>query len=453
MTEFADTVSFAVEQCMRGGADEAEAYIGAADRTTVKVYRGEIELFDEASSAGLGLRVFKDGRLGCAYTTGLELAEIARAAKEAVENSRFSQPDPLNGLPESFAPAEEPADLQIYSDEFDLVDSARKIEFVLDVESRALRHDRRVKACEDVTYGDGKGRVYIANSRGFNGSYASTACHSYANVIVSEQGDTQSGFAIRSGRHLGELDAGAVAEEAASRAVMLLGARSLTPRRATVVFDPLVFIQILGSLTPAFSAEAAQKGRSLFAGKVGLPIGADALTIVDNGRLTGGLGSAPFDDEGVATQETPVIKGGVLDNLLYNAYSARKDKRASTGNASRGSFKTPPGTSPTNLFVKPGDMSRDEIIAGVKEGLCVTSVAGLHAGVNPITGQFSVGASGLWISRGKPVRPVREITIASTLFDLLKNVVEVGSDLIFVSMGANLGSPTVAVQEMTIGGR
>jgi PmbA protein len=239
-----------------------------------------------------------------------------------------------------------------------------------------------------------------------------------------------------------------VAKEAAERATQLLGARSIPSQNIPIVLDPFVGTQILEVMSAPLSSESVQKGRSLFAGKTGKAVASKVLTIIDNGRLEKGLGTAPFDGEGVPTQETKLIEGGVLNTFLYNTYTANKGKTRSTGNAVRGSFESLPGVGPTNFYIAAGSQSPAAIIQSIKKGLYVTRVMGIHT-INPITGDFSIGASGIMIENGEKTYPVRGITIAGNLIEMLKSVEAVGSDLRFV---ANVGSPTLLISGITVSG-
>lgn len=444
---------FVVAECIKRGADEAEAFVKSGEQTTVKVYQGEVELFTKSESRGMGVRVLADRKTGYAFSTVLDKTSLDGLVDDAIENARHCNPDEYAGLPEIFAeiPGDKPTSL--LSTGFDSVDSKQKIDFATEMEATALKTDPMVIACEDTLYTDGKENVRLVNSKGFSGEYEHGAGFAYTSVLAGEKDDVMSGFAVMSGHDLTELDPVKIAEEAANQAVMLIGAESIKPRKTTVVFDPLVFIQIIMSISSAFSADAVQKGRSFLIGRRGKKIASENVTLIDDGSMPGGLGTAPFDDEGVPTQKTALIEEGVLTGLLYNSYSARKDRTNSTGNASRGSYKSTPGTSPTNLYVVPGVVSKEQLIKGIADGVFVISVQGLHAGVNAVTGQFSVGAGGILIEDGKLDHPVREITIASTLPDLLKNVVGICDDIRFISMGVNIGSPTIAIEGITVAGR
>lgn len=443
----------AVETARQAGADEAEAYITRGRKMSVDIFRGAPEVFERAETGGAGLRVFHKKRLGFAYTTDLSEPGLAEAARLAYANAASSDEDQFNGLPALGGLPAAAGDLGLTSPAFATATTVEKIEFALAMEDAAKNYDKRITGCESVMYAEEDATIILANTAGFSGQYRHQAAFGFIDAMAEEKGEVQTGFSYSAGHSLADLDPGAAGNEAAERAVSMLGGKSIKTTTLTAVFDPLVFIQVLTAITPALSAEAAQKHRSFLAESTGKKIAAAEFNLIDDGRLYGGLGTSPFDDEGIPTMTTAVIGEGVLNTFLYNSYAGRKTGHSSTGNASRGSFRMPPGTAPTNLFVKPGDLSRAEIIGGVTNGLYVMGLQGLHAGVNAVTGQFSAGAYGLRISHGKLTGPVREITIASTCTDILKNVSAVGSDLRFVPMGAAYGAPTVSVDGIVVGGR
>lgn len=452
MSEILRLAEMAAALIKKAGADEAEAYLTRGRKLSIDVYNGEPEVFERAETGGAGLRAFRDKRMGYAYTTDLTVEGLAQAARLAYDNAASSDTDKFNGLPALEAAADAEI-LKLTSPDFAEATTEEKIGFALAMEETAKKYDRRITGCESVTYAEEDTTVALANTLGLAAEYRRQAAYGFIDALAKENDEVQTGFSYDAGHSLKELDAAAAGREAAERAIAMLGGKSMKPETITAVFDPLVFIQVLTAITPALSAEAAQKGRSFLAALVGQDIAPAGFNLIDDGRLVGGLGSAPFDDEGARTQTTAVIDQGRLNTLLYNSYAARKAGAATTGNAGRGSFRTPPATGPTNLFVKPGRQSREDIIGQVSKGLYVMGLQGLHAGVNAVTGQFSAGAYGLRISHGKLAGPIREITIASSCAEILKKISAVGSDLRFVPMGASYGSPTVAVEGVVVSGR
>lgn len=443
-----------VDLAMKSGAEEVEAYISSSRETTIRVRHSDVEVFTTAITKGLGIRVFLGKKLGYAFTSDLTESVLRKTVQEAIENARVSAEDRFNGLPDKFATlVEARQELGIYYPELLTTPTERKLDFALSLEESALKFDPLIESCEEVVYADEERTTALANSKGFSGQTKSTSCYGFLSALARDKDETQTGYSFMVGRRLEELEGKKTAEEAGKRALSQLGARPISPRVTTVVFDPLVAAQILASLSMAIMADAAQKGRSFLSGKLGHKVASPLVSIVDDGLLKGGLGTSPFDDEGIASRRTGVVDEGILTTFLHSTYTARKERTKSTGNGRRGSFKNAPTPAPSNLFFAPGEMSGEDIISQVSTGFYVTSLQGIHAGVNPATGQFSVGAGGLWIEGGKPSFPVREATIASTWQEILKNLVAVGSDLRFIPAGGSVGAPTIAVEKMTVGGR
>jgi PmbA protein len=294
--------------------------------------------------------------------------------------------------------------------------------------------------------------VALANSRGFSAGYEATQTWAYASAFAGEGADLMTGLGVQLGRDPDELDAEGIGVEAAERALALVGARQPESRRCPVVLDAFVAASFIGFIGSMLSADAVQRGRSLFAGREGDEIADGALALVDDATDPGGPSSAPFDGEGSPSRRTPLIGGGRLLSFLFDTRTARKAGRASTGNASRGSYRSPPSVGTTNLVLEPGEEELEGLFRAAGDGLFVTDVAGLHSGVNPVSGTFSVGATGRLIQGGEAGAPVRELTIASDLVSMLKAVQKVGSQARWVPFGGSVKAPPILVAEMAISG-
>jgi PmbA protein len=294
--------------------------------------------------------------------------------------------------------------------------------------------------------------VALANSRGFAASYSATQAWAYSSAFAGEGADLMTGLGVGMGRDPGRLDAEGIGKEAAERALALAGARQPESRRCPVVLDAFVAASFIGFIGSMLSADAVQRGRSLFAGREGEEVADPALRLGDDGTDSEGPASAPFDGEGTPTGRTGLVEGGRLLGFLYDTRTARKDGRRTTGNASRGSYRAPPSVGTTNLLIEPGDRDLAGLVAQAGDGLYVTEVAGLHSGVNPVSGTFSVGASGRLIENGELGMPVREMTIASDLVSMLKSVRFVGSEARWVPFGGSVKVPPLLVAEMAVSG-
>jgi PmbA protein len=441
--ELQDLCAAAVDAAQ--GAEQVEAYAEERTSTEVEAHRGEVEGLSFSESRGVGVRVIVQGRLGFAYAADPSADEVRATLTRARENASLATPDEHNVLPAS--EAIEPLE-GLFFESLAGLSTADKVPVALDLERTATSADPRVTKTDAVRYGDGIGRVAIASSTGVSAEYRGTGCWAVV-VTLAEAGDeTQTGYSFKIARRLEDLDTSSVALEAVERAARMLGATKPETARLPVLLDPFAASSFLGVLAGALSAEAVQKGRSLFAGLVGERVGSKGLTLVDDGRLLEGPGAEPFDGEGVPSGRTELLSAGVLNGFLHNTYTAHRGGTRSTGNATRG-YRSTPGVGSTNLFVQPGERSFEELLRQAEGGVLIQDVSGVHSGASPISGEFSVGATGLRISGGALGEPVREMTIASTVPDMLRAISAVGSDLRWFS---SIGVPSILVGEMTIAG-
>jgi PmbA protein len=309
-----------------------------------------------------------------------------------------------------------------------------------------------VTQVEVAAYADSESSVAMANSRGFSAGYSVTDAWAYASAFAGDGADLMTGLGVGLGRDPGKLDPEAIGTEAGRRALALVGARQPQGRRCPVVLDAFVAASFLGFIGSMTSADQVQRGRSLFADREGEEVADPALVLSDDATDPGGPASAPFDGEGSPTRRTALIEDGRLQTFLFDARTARKAGRATTGNASRSSYRSPASVGTTNLVVAPGKGTLEELVAEAGDGLYVTDVAGLHSGVNPVSGTFSVGASGRLIEGGELGRPVRELTIASDLVSMLRAVRGVGSESRWVPFGGSVKAPPILIGEMSVSG-
>lgn len=448
MTDLAAIAQLALSAAERAGADEAEAWCEESTSRQVRAYDGAVESLSDAGARGLGLRVFVGARTGYAYGTRLDERGVAELAEAAVGAARVADEDEYAGLPDELGATEveglaSPA-LAGWSTE-------RKVELAIEVERAARAHDG-VSQVEDTVYADSEGRVALANTRGFASEYEATAAWAYCSAFAGEGADLMTGLGVDLARDADGLDPQAIGDEAARRALSLRGARQPASRRCPVVFDPFVAASFLGFIGGMLSADAVQRGRSLFAGREGDEVAAPELRLADDATDPGGLESAPFDGEGAPSRRTPLIEDGRLASFLFDARTARKAGRASTGSAGRGSYRVPPSVSTKNLVLEAGTAGLDELLRAAGDGLYVMDVAGLHSGVNPVSGTFSVGATGLLIEGGELAAPVREITIAGDLVAMLRSVRAVGSEPRWVPFGGSVKAVPLLLGEMSVSG-
>lgn len=426
-----------------------EAFAAWGRETEVKVYNGEVESLVSAESRGIGVRLIIDGRLGYAYAADPDPDEIADVVEQARTNAALATRDEGNVLPtpKPIAPLD-----GIFLPDLLSASPEEKVELALAAERACRAADPRIKGVESAQYGEGIGRVALASTTGIEATSERGDCWTAAVALATEGDETQTGFGLSIARRPADLAVEDAGREAAERAVVLLGARKPATAHMPVMLDPFAAASFLGVVTAGLSAESVLKGRSLFADKVGEKIASEHLRLHDDGRDLLGPGAEPFDGEGVPTQKTPLIDGGVLRGFLHNTYTATRMDAASTGNAGRAGFKSTPGVSTTNLVVSPGSDTPDVLAARAGRVLLVQDLIGVHSGANPISGDFSVGVNGVVLEDGAPAGGIREATVASTIIDILLNVAAVGSDLRYLPFGGSIGTPSILIGEMTVAG-
>lgn len=450
MSELAELAAKAAALAIEAGAEASEGFVQDEQEVEIRVYDRAVESLTEAGSRGVGVRAFaSEGRTGYAFGTDTSEASLRQLAQRAVEIANSADADEFSGLPEECGVG---ATGVLSAADFGEWDTAAKVELAIAVDDAARRADDRVSQVEQSIYADSRSRVAIANSNGFEGDYESTGAYAYSSAFAGEGAELMTGLGLGIGRGPGSLDPKEIGTEAAERAVMLLGARSTSSRKAPVVLDQFTAASFIGLIAGTLSGEAILRGRSPFVGKLEEAIAAQALTVDDDGLIDGGPSSAPFDGEGVAQRRTPLIADGKIANLLYDTRTAREAGARPTGSGRRGSYRGTPGTGATNVVVGAGDKSQHELIAEVEDGLFVTDLVGLHSGVNPVSGTFSVGAAGVEIKNGELTTAVREATIASDLVSMLGAISALGSERRWVPFGGSVFTPPLLIAEMTIAG-
>jgi PmbA protein len=442
-----------VAQAMKAGASDAEVVVREGDEFSVTVRMGEVETLKESGSRGLGLRAFLGKRTGSASTSDLTPDGIRQLVDGAMALAKITEEDTFMGLPEPQEFGVTPGDLHLYFEDVYSLPGSERIAWAKRAEAAALEADPRITNSNGGSFDASTGRKVLANSRGFVGGYrTSYAGVSAAPLAVDVNGQMQRDSWWSGARRIGDLESPeAIGKEAARRTLRRLGARRMPTQQVPVVFAPEVARSLIGSVFEAASGDSIWRHASFLAGKLGETIAAPALTIVDDNFMllptgVGGFGSSPFDGEGLPSLRTVVVEQGVLRNYLLNTYTARKLGMKSTHNASRG-LAGAPGIGCGNLYLEPGPLSPEEIISAIPAGLYVTSLMGF--GVNLVTGDYSRGATGLWIENGQLTHAVEEITIAGNLADMLRNVTAIGNDLVF---RGSVASPTLRIDGMTLAG-
>jgi PmbA protein len=322
----------------------------------------------------------------------------------------------------------------------------------LGIERAALEADPRVVGVEQAVYADSSEGVAVVSSTGIEGEYASSSCYGYVAALAAGDDARETGLGFGLGRGPAALDPAAIGREGAERAAAMVGAGKPKSRSCPVVLDPTVAASFVALIGKGLAASAVQRGRSPFAERLGDEVAGEPLELHDDGLDPAGFASAPFDGEGIPRRRTPLLEARQLRTYLYDTYTAHRGEAASTGNASRAGYRSQPSVSASNLIVAPGGLSFAGLLGEAGDGVLVTDVAGLHSGVNPVSGVFSVGASGRAIVNGELAEPLREFTIASDLVSMLQAVRAVGADSRWVPFGGSVKTPSLLIEAMTVAG-
>lgn len=447
-TDLKEVAQDIVRRAVQRGASAAECVIREGDEFSTLVRLGQVETLKESGSRAIGLRVFYGQRSASTHSSDFSRAGLDRMLNSALELAKITSEDPFAGIPEQSQLGAISGDLDLYYSDVYSLPGTERIEYARRAEKAALDFDPRIKNSEGGSFDAATGHKILANSLGFLGEYRRSYCSVAAIPIAQdEKGAMQRDYWFSVSRNIGRLESPEqVGKVAAERTLRRLGARKVKTQEVPVIFDPLVSTSILQHIFEGVNGDSVYRGASFLAGKLGQKIAASQVTVIDDGTMVGGFGTSPFDGEGVPTRRTVVIDSGVLTSYLLNTYTAKKLGLQTTANASRGLAGTP-GIGPGNYFLQPGPRTPQQLIGDVKEGLYVTEFLGM--GANLVTGDYSRGASGLWISGGELTYPVEEITVAGNLKDMFMNISEIANDLEF---RGSVASPTLRIDGLTVGG-
>jgi PmbA protein len=437
-----------VERAMKAGATAADAIARDGNEFSTLVRLGEVETLKESGSRALGLRLFVGKHAAATHTSDFSREGIDRLVSSAIELARATSEDPDGGLPDAASLGSLKQDLDLYYEDVYSLSTEDRISYARRAEAAAMSVDPRITNSEGGSFDAATGYKVLANSLGFVGEYRRSYC-SVSAVPIAKSGDSamQRDYWYSTSRTMQKLESPeSVGRKAAERTLRRLGARKVATQKVPVIFDPMVSRGLIDHVFDAVTGDAVYRHASYLAGKLGEQVAGENISIIDDGTMVGGFGSSPFDGEGVPTRRTVVIERGVLKSYLLNTYTARKLKLQTTGNAARG-LTGNPGIGSGNFYLQPGAKTAQEIIRDVRAGLYVTEFLGF--GVNLVTGDFSRGASGLWIENGEFTFPVEEITVAGNLKDMFRNVSAIGSDLEFRS---SIAAPTLRIDGMTVAG-
>jgi PmbA protein len=443
--EYKDLAEKLVKKCIEKGADGAEVLIQAGSNLSIEVRNGEIETVEEASSKGVGFRVFTEGKMAFSSCNDFSDEALENAISSAISFAKNLTSDKNNVLPENQGITRIEG---LYDPQLSRETMEKKIEMAKTVEKLAMK-DSRITKSAGAGYGEGEGETFIANSNGLSKSKKQSSVFLGVSVVAEKGEQKSSGGEYCSRRHFADLKSPEeIAEKAARDAYEMLDPQMVETQQAPVIFDPDVSRAILGGILAAINGERVLQGASFLRESMDKKISSELVTLIDDGTRPRGLGSSPFDGEGVPTQKRIIVDKGVLKGFLYNTIVAKRAGVQSTGNASRGGYRSLPGIGPHNFYMEAGQSIPEEIIKSTKNGLFLKGVTGY--GINPVNGNFSGGASGFWVKNGKIVFPVKGLTIAGTADTILNGIDMVGNDL---DLNRTITAPTIRVKLMQIGGK
>lgn len=429
--------------------EQVEVVCSQGTSTAVRVFEGEVESFTSAQSQGIGVRVIVEGREGFASAGSLDRGIVADALAEARDNARFSEPDELAGIADP--DGVEAVDIELWNDAVLETTTEAKIAMAVDLERAVRQADSRISGIRTATYSDSAAAFALASTSGIRAASRATSASVGVQALADDtDGRTQTGSASDAARSPAALDVADVAERAVRQAVDLLGATKPASGAVDLVLDPRLAATVFGLISGTLTGDRVLKKRSPFVGRIGESIGSDLVTIFDDPTDASSLGADSHDGEGLACRNNALITNGELEAFLYDAYNGRKAGVGSTGSAVRGTRGLPaPGVQA--LHVAPGSAgSVDDLIASVQHGVLVFSLAGLHSGVNPVSGDFSVGVEGRMIRNGTLAEPISECTLGSTLQRLLLGVTAVGSEVDHLPSGVS--TPGVVISDVMLSG-
>ena len=436
-----------MEEAKTAGIEACEAYIVERDSFGATVTGGEVAEYKSNTTRGLGFRGTRNGKMGYSSTEAFDDEAIRQLITGVLESAELCEdPDPV-----FFYSGNEPVpELDLCSEELQGISPEEKIECAKKLENVIKAYDNRIAKAERNVISTGRHTIRIVNSNGMDRSFTEDMCVMYGMAVAKEDQAVSTGFYGDGGRSFAKLDAEKIGREVGRRAIFGLNASQITSGKYRVVFTNEAMADLLQTFCGIISAENAQKGLSLLKGKLGEKVASDCVTLIDDPLLLEGLDARPFDAEGVPSKAHTVIENGVFKTFLHNLKTAYKDGVETTGNASKAGYNGTVHVAPSNLYLKPGQRSLEEMLVSIGNGLVITDVSGLHAGANAVSGDFSLLSKGYTFRNGKLDQMVEQITVAGNFYDLLKQIQELSSQLVFPLGG--IGAPDVDAGELAISG-
>ncbi|MBN2461602.1 MAG: TldD/PmbA family protein [Candidatus Cloacimonetes bacterium] len=428
-------------------ADDIEILLSSNKSFSVKIHNQEIESFNYADAKGIGVRVIKDDKVGYAYTEEFNEKTLRVIVDQAVENSSFSED--ADKIEFSSYP-DIPRRPRVYSRKLDAVDVASKIDFTKKVERIAREADKRIINVPFATFGDGRSFIKIANSRGLHKEDRQNYAYAVVGVLAAEKDDKRAGFDFIISRNFSDFDPHKLAVKSVEKAIGLLGGREIASGGYPIIFNNEMMATMLATFSSIFSAQSVQEGKSLLKGRLNKIIASNKVTIIDDALHKKGFSTRSFDSEGYPSQKTVLIDKGKLIGYLHNTITARKDRVSSTGNAAR-DYKGILSVSPTNFFLKPGNVTSNELYSRHARLIEIVSLQGMHAGANTISGDFSLSAEGFLYEQGERKDSLKQFTVSGNILQMLKDVEDIADDFIFDTSAC--GSASVLIKKLAVSSR
>jgi PmbA protein len=447
--EFAETL---VDAALSFGAEAAEVYCSKKRETEIMVNNDQAEIVNVKSDGGFAVRVLKDSRIAFASSNSSDRKAAVDLVRDVIDRANLHSPDENNVIPGQSEPASGTVE-ELYDPALESLPLSAKIDKAVAIERAAKAYDSRIKGFAWLQYGDSVQEYSVCNSRGVKAESKGTIAYAFTYAIANDGGSVQTGSHVDSSAYFDALSAEEIGVTAAERAVRMLGAESTRTGEYLLLLPPETSSAFVSAVADMLSADQIQKGKSPLRDRLGEVIAAGNVSIIDDGILPGGLATSPCDSEGVSSATSVLIDDGVLTSYLHDSYSAKKGDTKSTGNASRSSYHAQPSIAPTNFFLKPGNAKREDLIRSVSDGLYITEVSGLHAGINPTTADFSVPAKALAVRDGSFAGAIDHITISGNVMSLLRNIGGIADDLTWIPGNGMIGTPTILVSNIKVTGR
>ncbi len=445
---FAQAKQFLLEAAKQKAAS-IEVFASQNSRTSVQAFQGEVSEFKMSKRMGIGVRALVKGAWGYSYTENLSEPALMRCLDNALENAHLVAPEQFAVLA---AHPEPPHIGDLYGEGLSGVTVDRKVAAALELERAAREADPRVVSVAYMSYSDGESEVAIANTEGLDRSYKTNSAFQYVAPLVQENGQSKMGFHVQFSREFESLDPTQTAIEAVRKSIRRLAAKMPKTGKYPVVIENHCMAMLLATYSNIFSAKMVQENKSPLAGKLGTSIGSSLVQLHDDATRPAGMESRPFDDEGYPSQHIQLIENGVLKTFLHNTETAAKDGLKSTGHATRFGYRGTIGIYPSNFYLEAGKQTKAALLEEIGTGLLLTEVHGTHAGVNAITGEFSLQADGFWVEDGNVGHALENFTVAGNFLEMLHNIEAIADDLEFSPMVGGTGAPSVRVKELAIGG-